>query len=68
MFVKVIQDENTAIYECEKAFTKTLIDGRGKSMLLTVVNGTENQMEIEIKQGSKVFVMNNEGQTIDRYK
>ena len=68
MYIKILQGNDTAIYECDKVLTKTLIDGQGKSVLLTIMNGKEEQIEIEIKSGSQVFVMNNEGKTIDRYR
>ena len=68
MFVKCIQAENTAIYECDRILTKTLVDSRGKTVLLTIINGKEEQLEIEIKSGVEVFIMNNEGKTIDRYR
>ena len=69
MFVKCIQDGNTAIYECDRAFTRTLIDSLlDKTVLLTIINGKEEQVEIEIKTGVQVFIMNNEGKTIDRYR
>ena len=68
MFVKVIQGNDSATYECDKVFTKTLIGSQGKSVQLTIKNGTEEEIKIEIGSGSKVFIMNNEGRTIDRYK
>ncbi len=68
MFVKCIQDDKTAIYECDRVFAKTLVNSRDKTVLLTILNGKEEQIEIEIKTGVQIFIMNNEGKTIDRYR
>ena len=64
MFVKFAQNGEMAIYECHKVIAKSLIDSQRKVTLLQF----DNAVEIEVPKGTSVFIMNNDGKTIDKYK
>ena len=63
MFVKLVQGNEEVLHECYTVHTKTFIDSKQKTILLSMNNGAE--VEIEVKSDMRVFVMNNEGKTID---
>lgn len=66
MFVKLVQGNQEILHDCHTVRTKTFIDSGSKSILLSLSNGTET--EIEVLPGMLVFIMNNEGKTIDRIR
>jgi hypothetical protein len=66
MFVKLVQGNQETLHDCHTVRTKTFIDSGSKSILLSLSNGTET--EIEVLPGMLVFIMNNEGKTIDRIR
>ena len=66
MFVKIVQGHSETLHDCHTISTKTFVDQNSKSILLQMNNGIEQ--EIEIKADMIVFIMNNEGKTIDRIR
>lgn len=66
MFVKIVQGNNETLHDCHTIRTRTFVDKDSKTILLQMNNGTE--AEIEIKKDMLIFIMNNEGKTIDRIR
>lgn len=66
MFIKIVQGDEEILHECHTVRTKTFIDSDRKTVLLSLSNGTET--EIEIAPDISVFIMNSDGKTIDRIR
>jgi len=66
MFVKLVRGNEETLHDCHTVRTKTFIDSDSKSILLSLSNGTET--EIEILPDIVVYIMNNDGKTIDKIR
>ncbi|KKM80492.1 hypothetical protein LCGC14_1339380 [marine sediment metagenome] len=65
MFVTVIRKGHTAIYECKRVFIRTDVTTEGQ----VAVRMEDSDVDLIIEKVlSQVYIMNNEGKTIDRYR
>lgn len=75
MFVRIVNnDGGSALYQCQKVFTHNLKNEKEDepdSVLFTIDNGEVNGpfcIEIPKDSQSEVYLMNDEGKTIDSYR
>lgn len=63
MFVSVVRNGNAAIYECKSVYVQ---HDNEEQVTLSMKNPDVNLVLKKVT--AQVFVMNNEGKTIDRYR
>ncbi len=65
MFISVIRKGCTSIYECRRVFIHTDAENEGR----VTVRMEDGDVELVVEKAmSQVYIMNNEGKTIDTYR